>query len=340
MGVRSRPLAPISFVPPCLRPLELPEGKYRPLPAPAPSQFARLRPNPIPNPLPAHSHTMAYQPGAQEAPGSAFLRRRIERASAVPPAERSPEVAAFVESARLAREACKLLPLTAAGRPALQAGATSQRQLLLALAKLAKAELLCPAPMEPVADCKPGYHVGAYAEHIRMPRREHTELAWALLSYTVARSKSVSHDHPGAVTAGSQLVAMLEEARVQRAFDQQMRQLSGAEQPPLLTARQLLYTCCRFLALCGCVERLAPGLGEHAAARYKEAVAKCSAAMLRLGPDQPQSWTTAALQQLPPHAHPQRAAEMYLRAFQLAQQQRSDWWMIQAGSSAVVQAAD
>jgi hypothetical protein len=62
--------------------------------------------------------------------------------------------------------------------------------------------------------------------------------------------------------------------------------------------------------------------------------------MLRLEPDQPQSWTTAALQQLPPHAHPQQAAEMYLRAFQLAQQQRSDWWMIQAGSSAVVQAAD
>ena len=76
------------------------------------------------------------------------VRQRCRRRSAAP---RWRPPAAFVESARLAREACKLLPLTAAGRPALQAGATLQGQLLLALAKLAKAELLCPAPMEPVA---------------------------------------------------------------------------------------------------------------------------------------------------------------------------------------------
>jgi hypothetical protein len=282
---------------------------------------------------------MADHPGAQEAPGSAFLRRRLERASAVPPAERSPEVAAFVESARLAREACELLPLTATGQPALQAGATLQRQLLLALAKLAKAELLCLAPMTTVADCNPGFHVGAYLEHIRMPRRQHAELAGALLSYTVTRSKSVSDDQPGAVTAGSQLVAMLEEASVQRAFDQQMRQLSGDEQPPLLTARQLLYTSCRYVALGGRVEGHAPGLSEHAATRHNQAVAKCSEAMLRLEPDQPQSWTTAAVQQLPPHTHAQRAVEMYLHAFQLAQQQRSNWWTLQAGASAVIHAA-
>ena len=49
---------------------------------------------------------------ASQAPGAEFLERRLARATAVPPAERSPEVAAFVESVQL-------LPLTNAGKPAL-----------------------------------------------------------------------------------------------------------------------------------------------------------------------------------------------------------------------------
>ena len=52
-------------------------------------------------------------------PGAEFLQRRLARATAVPPAERSPEVAAFVESMQLLRKARELLPLTPAGRPAL-----------------------------------------------------------------------------------------------------------------------------------------------------------------------------------------------------------------------------
>lgn len=52
-------------------------------------------------------------------PGSGFLERRLARATAVPPAARTPEVAAFVKSAQLVREACELLPLTTAGEPAL-----------------------------------------------------------------------------------------------------------------------------------------------------------------------------------------------------------------------------
>ena len=60
-----------------------------------------------------------------QAPGAEFLERRMRHATAVTavrpaePAERSPEVAAFVESVQLGREVCELLPLTDAGEPAL-----------------------------------------------------------------------------------------------------------------------------------------------------------------------------------------------------------------------------
>ena len=56
---------------------------------------------------------------ASQAPGAEFLERRLARATAVPPAERSPDVAAFVESAQLLREARELLPLNADGEAAL-----------------------------------------------------------------------------------------------------------------------------------------------------------------------------------------------------------------------------
>jgi hypothetical protein len=67
---------------------------------------------------------MAFQP-----PGAEFLKRRLARATAVPPAERSPEVAAFVESVQLLREACKLLPLTPHGDAALPDAPATRRQV-------------------------------------------------------------------------------------------------------------------------------------------------------------------------------------------------------------------
>ena len=44
-------------------------------------------------------------------PGAAYLEARLRRASALPAAERSPEVAAFLETAQLCRKVCELLPL-------------------------------------------------------------------------------------------------------------------------------------------------------------------------------------------------------------------------------------
>ena len=52
---------------------------------------------------------------AQELPGAAFLQRQLARAQAVPPAERSPEVQAFITSVQLGRQICELLPLADAG---------------------------------------------------------------------------------------------------------------------------------------------------------------------------------------------------------------------------------
>ena len=64
--------------------------------------------------------------------GSAFFERRLARAKAVPPADRTPEVAAFVASDELFREVCQLLPLAASGQPALAPGPPARQRLLLA----------------------------------------------------------------------------------------------------------------------------------------------------------------------------------------------------------------
>jgi hypothetical protein len=66
---------------------------------------------------------------ASQERGAEFLERRLARATAVPPAERSPDVAAFVESVQLLREACELLPLTPEGRPALPNTPAMRRQV-------------------------------------------------------------------------------------------------------------------------------------------------------------------------------------------------------------------
>ena len=46
-------------------------------------------------------------------PGEEFLLVRLQCAEAVPPAQRTPEVAAFVEIMQLEEQVCELLPLVA-----------------------------------------------------------------------------------------------------------------------------------------------------------------------------------------------------------------------------------
>ena len=66
---------------------------------------------------------------AAPAPGAEFLERRLARATAVPRAQRSPEVAAFVEAMQLLREVAELLPLTEDGRPVLPHTPATRRQV-------------------------------------------------------------------------------------------------------------------------------------------------------------------------------------------------------------------
>ena len=65
---------------------------------------------------------------AAEPPGAAFLQRRLARAQALPPAERSADVQAFITSVQLGQEVCELLPLRPGGRPALPPSPTTARR--------------------------------------------------------------------------------------------------------------------------------------------------------------------------------------------------------------------
>ena len=88
-------------------------------------------------------------------PGAAYLQRRLARAQAVPPAERSPDVQAFITSVQLGEEACQLLPLTRGGQAALplrnpatarrQAGFGTRLQHCLLRAVLLKFSTTCAA---------------------------------------------------------------------------------------------------------------------------------------------------------------------------------------------------
>jgi hypothetical protein len=304
---------------------------------------------------------MEGQPVAWDTPGVAFLRRRIERAAAVPPQERNPEVAAFVESAQLVREVCQLLPLTRTGRPALQSGKVLQRQLLLTQAKLARAALVLPATVPGVGDCNTKRHLDAYMGHIntmavRVQQRQldGPALPFALLAHNRLRETAMARDHFGAVSQGRNLAQMLGEASFQQAFDQEMQQLAGSEGRPLFTARQLEYSCCCIVAQRGVAvmdglrrqwqkqqldgEDVTSPLLEAQEAAVREVASWSSEAMLRLEPEQPQSWFLAAAQQTDRHRPESlcEALEMNARAIQLAQQQRSNLWVLQAGTQALM----
>jgi len=99
----------------------------------------------------------------QQAPGAEFLLHRLARAEAVPPAERSPEVAAFLEIVHLLREVRHLLPLTSDGQPALPPNTpAAQQQVQLAFLKFARASYLCPVMASPVADVNWSTILAAY----------------------------------------------------------------------------------------------------------------------------------------------------------------------------------
>ena len=99
---------------------------------------------------------------APSLPGREFLLARLQRAQAVPAAQRTPEVAAFVEAMQLEEEACALLPLvrpppgSAAGAPP-ATEATAQRLAILLMIRMM---YVCGDTTPPLYEV--GYHLCAY----------------------------------------------------------------------------------------------------------------------------------------------------------------------------------
>jgi len=98
--------------------------------------------------------------------GAELLPLRLARAQAVPPAERTPEVAAFVETVQLLREGCQMLPLTPDGRAALPLDSpTTQQQVQRAFLLFARAIYLQPQfTAVLVGDVNWYTHLAAYLE--------------------------------------------------------------------------------------------------------------------------------------------------------------------------------
>ena len=103
----------------------------------------------------------------QRAPGAEFLEARLRRCAALPPAQRGPDEAAFLESVQLCREVCELLPLTPSGRPALPSMPfqPTTQTVELALTKLWRAMYVCPYHCTPAGGSDPWIPVIAYLQH-------------------------------------------------------------------------------------------------------------------------------------------------------------------------------
>jgi len=94
-------------------------------------------------------------------PGAEFLERRLQRAQRVPPDQRSPEVAAFIESEALLTEARALLPLTASGAVALPlTAAVAKQKANMALLLAGRAQYVSPAMPATMKATRP--HLLAY----------------------------------------------------------------------------------------------------------------------------------------------------------------------------------
>lgn len=108
---------------------------------------------------------------ARNTPGQDFFQARLQRASAVPPHQRSPEVAAFVASEGPPAQVAALLPLTRQGRQALPArDADTQRRFLLAHVLALGDVYTAPGTMH-ISYGDAGERLAAYGMEERISRR-------------------------------------------------------------------------------------------------------------------------------------------------------------------------
>ncbi|KAL4426009.1 hypothetical protein ABPG75_010025 [Micractinium tetrahymenae] len=278
------------------------------------------------------------------------LERRLARVAALPPAERGPDLEALLESTALLREVERSLPwggsddsdgsssgavraLAPADRqaaPAEEAQETQlqlpgrpapldRRQVLLAFAKVARADYLCPHEPPLLQAARP-----ALAVHLtrllsmrpppdtRVPQRPDLaapDPAWEPLSeileaYVGAAAIPYSAGS-GTVTAAKlqtclNVVDTLSDPACQSAVDAQLSLLGEGSGPPLLTARQLLHACCcqaaDFALRLAWVDRPGPwgGLPAAQVAALNARMAGAAVQLLQLEPDSPKGLSLAA----------------------------------------------
>lgn len=186
-------------------------------------------------------------------PGAEFLQRRLARAQCIPADQRSPEVAAFVESEAALAEARSLLPLDGSGAAALPLVAATKQRLNLAMLLTARAHYL--SPREPATQEDTFKHLGAY---LQPPGRPYAPLHnFQTREDLLASVLLVEANMPGTLCRDMPFWTVLETAasRVmepanQGALRRQLQRLAASphrlaaqQQPAPLTLDQLRYLC-------------------------------------------------------------------------------------------------
>ncbi|KAL4430859.1 hypothetical protein ABPG75_006115 [Micractinium tetrahymenae] len=275
-------------------------------------------------------------------PGAELLAIRLARCEAKPEAERGPDVASFIQSAHLLREACQLLPLAegdgGAPAPALPAMRDTRDRTLLALACIVAASELAP-PGVALSDAQPADHVLAYRPMLlRAYPLPDASAPGGLLPAVLLLCTRATPDAAG-LRFAAQAADALEAPGALATAQRQLEDLAARQRRPAgppLTAHQLQ------LAVLTLAAQLAllPEHWHEVVARFKAAralEARCTAQLLRRQPAQPRAAFLAAQAaagceaclECEPAAW-QQVAALYARACTLAQQQGSLYWQARA----------
>ena len=291
---------------------------------------------------------------------------RLQRAQAVPPAQRTPEVAAFVEAMQLDEEVCELLPLRLAPsdadginfQSALPADEATAQRVLLAIRHLVRIFYICGDIENNLVLC----HIWVYQKRGCGPYPPmdqcHTEL------------RALIRRSSGAIAAGTFLwlfaaidfnphLQNLEKATAlqqlgdalaaadQESFDQQLRQLQGvtatADSNLLITCRQLQWTCC-LQAKRRAMQALEEAHGPAEKALALALPLRAAETMIQLEPSNPSSLRAAAkaVERNPnenPLAHCSAMLGKHLQCYNEAKRQRHFQSAVCASSAAVCLAA-
>lgn len=279
--------------------------------------------------------------------GAELFEERLRRCTAIPPDQRSPDVAAFVEGQQLLAEARALLPLTADGQPALAPTQTNLQQALSGVLCIARAFYLSPSiPVDAHGEQR---HLGTYFSVSWIAAIQRTSgvaciLAPTLLMTIVGYATSAQEPQDLAFMLSrlqdfedplwhGQYERQLARLHLPRAVARACRQPRGQ---PILSATQLRHLVCCSLIRWFRVQEDQVVAGKpppDAAQRAELRAAALSVAqqLLRLEPSTPKSWGMACLAQ----SDVRRAAALFLRGAELARQQGSDFWQISSSSHVI-----